>query len=85
MDFLGALFEPHDPPTEAELIIRRETALKNFQNYIRPLLTFVTGSEKYEDGTQIVFEALQDPITNKHLALVLLDTVVAEIFPELKL
>jgi len=82
---VGALFEPHEPHSETDLIVRRETALRNFQNYIRPVLNCVTGPVKYEEGTQIIFEALQDPITNKHLALVLLDVVVAEVFPELRL
>ena len=80
----GALFDPKEKSTEADFTRRRNLALENFQSFLRPLLHFVTGPQKFEDGTRLVFNGLQDPVANKQLALVLLDAVIAEVFPELE-
>ena len=81
---LGALFDPKEKSTEADFTQRQVLALENFQTFLRPLLQLVTGPHKFEEGTRLVFNGLQDPVANKQLALVLLDAVVAEIFPELE-
>lgn len=47
---------------------KKEQALENFQNYLRPFLQVFTGKTNYEDGTQFVFDALQDPFLNKQVS-----------------
>ena len=56
---LGALFDSSSPLTEAVAVARREAALKNFQDFLKPILTVVTGPQKFDEGTEMVFLALQ--------------------------
>ena len=79
----SAIFEPNTV-TEADKLRRKEQALENFQNYLRPFVQFLFGREKFEVGTQFIFDCLQDPKINKQLAYVLIDLVAVELFPELK-
>ena len=62
---------------------RRDEALEKFQNYLRPFVQPICGRNHYEEGTQFVFEALQDPILNKQLSYILVDVILEELFPEL--
>ena len=79
-----AIFEPHIERTDKDKWERRCQALANFRNDLRHILeAAVGGPEKYEEGTGLVFEAIQNPVINKQLALVLLDVAVTELFPEL--
>jgi hypothetical protein len=57
--FSAALFDSHEPTTESEFASRKEEALRNFQNFLRPILQLVTGPQKFEEGTKLVFDALQ--------------------------
>ena len=67
----SSLFEEGAPITEWEKIQRKEEALQNFQNYLRSFVQPLCGKRKYEDGTQFVFDALQDPILNKQVRIIL--------------
>ena len=78
-----ALFEHSKPRTPAEKSQRKINALKNFQNFIRPLVQYMTGQEKFESGTKFIFNGLQDPVINKQLAILLFDQIIFEMFPEL--
>ena len=78
-----ALFEPSKPRTNEERIKRKADAFRNFQIFIRPLIQWITGKEKFESGTKFIFNALQDPIINKQLAILLFDQIILELFPEL--
>ena len=78
-----ALFEHSKPRTPAEKSQRKNNALKNFQNFIRPLVQYMTGKEKFESGTKFIFNGLQDPVINKQLAILLFDQIIFEMFPEL--
>ena len=64
----GAIFEPGPASTELEKRRRKEEALENFQNYLRPFVQPLCGRLKYENGTQFVFDALQDPLLNKQVS-----------------
>ena len=52
---------------------------------LRPLLGAAIGggSDTFDRGLELVFQSVQDPLINKHLAFVLLDAALAELFPEL--
>ena len=78
-----ALFEPSKSQTKEEKNKRKADAFRNFQNFIRPLIQWITGEEKFETGTKFIFNALQDPIINKQLAFLLFDQIILELFPEL--
>lgn len=62
---------------------RKEEALEKFQNYLRPYIQPLCGQGNYEESTQFVFDALQDPILNKQLTYILVDVILDELFPEL--
>jgi len=62
---------------------RKELAMEHFMKFLRPLIQPLTGRNNYEDGIHFVFEALQDPVLNKQLSWVLIDTALTELFPEI--
>ena len=78
-----ALFEQSKSRSEEEKRQRKTNALKNFQSFIRPFVQCLTGEEKFESGTNFIFSALQDPVINKQLAILLFDQIIFELFPEL--
>lgn len=80
----GALFETHAARNDEDKRRRKEHALEHFQNYLRPFVEFMSGRQNFEEGTQFVFDALQEPTLNKQLVLVLFDIVISELFPELE-
>ena len=41
------------------------------------------GSDTFDVGVETIFESFQNPVVNKHLAFVLFDAALAELFPEL--
>ena len=41
------------------------------------------GSDTFDVGVETIFESFQNPVINKHLAFVLFDAALAELFPEL--
>jgi len=57
--------------------------LWNFRTFIKPFTHYLTGEEKFLAGTKFIFEALQDPIINKQLAMQLFDQIIFDLFPEL--
>lgn len=67
ISFKGALFDEAPARTDDDKKIRKECALQNFQDFLRPLLVGVVGQELFEDRTKMVFEALQYPILNKQV------------------
>ena len=77
------LFEQSIPRTDEQKIQRKENAFRNFQSFVRPLIEWITKKEKFESGTKFIFNAVQDPIINKQLAILLFDQVILELFPEL--
>jgi len=80
----SSVFEPPGPSvTEKEKLQRKEEALENFQTYLRSFIQPLCGKQKYENGTQFVFDALQDPVLNKQLTYVLVDVILEELFPDL--
>lgn len=52
------------------------------KSFLRPLIEYGVGKNHFDEGVEVVFSALQNPTINKQLAFVLLDTSVAELFPE---
>ena len=54
-----SVFEPGPVVTELDKVQRKETALENFQTYLRAFIQPLCGKRKYEGGTQFVFDALQ--------------------------
>jgi len=78
-----SVFEPGPVVTELDKIQRKETALENFQTYLRAFIQPLCGKRKYEGGTQFVFDALQDSVLNKQLTYVLVDVILEELFPDL--
>ena len=63
---------------------RKELACEYFQAYLRPLVQpFCSSSLQYEEGSQFVFDTLQDPVLNKQLTYVLIDVILDELFPEI--
>jgi len=80
-----AIFEENVAPrTDEDKLRRKKSALNNFQAFVRPLIQWCVGRQDFESGTKFIFEGLQDPIINKHLAFRVLDLLLAEIFPELQ-
>jgi hypothetical protein len=55
------------------------------KGFLRPLIgACVSGEDNnFDRGVDHIFQSLQDPVINKHLAFVLLDAALAELFPEL--
>merc|ERR1719295_2294302 len=79
-----AIFEENVAPrTDEDKLRRKKSALNNFQAFVRPLVQWLVGKNNFESGTKFIFEGLQDPIINKHLAFQLFDLIMVEIFPEL--
>lgn len=78
-----SVFEPGPVVTELDKVQRKETALENFQTYLRAFIQPLCGKRKYEGGTQFVFDALQDSVLNKQLTYVLVDVILEELFPDL--
>ena len=76
----SALFDSSEPEDKAR---RKEQALEHFMKFLRPLIQPLSGRNNYEDGIHFVFEALQDPVLNKQLSWVLVDTALTELFPEI--
>lgn len=52
----------------ADKLRRKEDALEKFQNYLRPYIQPLCGHQNYENATQFVFDALQDPVLNKQVS-----------------
>ena len=64
--------------------LRKDHACEYFQAYLRPLIQpFCASSLQYEEGSQFVFDLLQDPVLNKQLTYVLIDVILDELFPEI--
>ena len=61
------LFGPTIVRTDDDKRKRREAALKNFKDFLRPILEKAVGKERYEEGVEFVFEALQNPVINKQV------------------
>ncbi|KAK2154418.1 hypothetical protein LSH36_269g07046 [Paralvinella palmiformis] len=78
------LFFDTDPlRSDEDKLQRKEMALQELKDYIPRLFVQAIGSERYQDGTELLFEVLQHPKLNKQLSYLLLDLVIEELFPEL--
>lgn len=78
------LFIDDDPPrTDTQKLERKDEAFKQMINFFPDILGKILGEENFIAGCKIIFDGLQCPKLNKHLAYVLLDVVVQEVFPEL--
>ncbi len=78
------MFEPSEARTDEDKLARRRLALSNTKCFLRPLIGAAIGSDAdFDRGVELIFNALQDPVINKHLTFVLFDAAVAELFPEL--
>merc|ERR1712223_1560286 len=78
-----ALFDSGQPGTMEDKRRRKTNAFRNFRTFIKPFTHYLTGEEKFLAGTKFIFEALQDPIINKQLAMQLFDQIIFDLFPEL--
>ena len=78
-----ALFDSGQPRTMEDKRRRKTNAFRNFRTFIKPFTHYLTGEEKFLAGTKFIFEALQDPIINKQLAMQLFDQIIFDLFPEL--
>ncbi|XP_065846389.1 sorting nexin-14-like isoform X2 [Oscarella lobularis] len=79
------LFYDDDPPrTTKQQKERADQALDDLLGFPPGIFASLVGRQKYEHRTKLVFEALQYPELNKQLFFVLLDVVMAELFPELQ-
>ena len=63
--------------------LRKDQALENFQAYLRPYIQPLCGRLQYEEGSQFIFDLLQDPVLNKQLTYILIDVILDELFPEI--
>ncbi|RMX46311.1 hypothetical protein pdam_00000565 [Pocillopora damicornis] len=80
-----ALFFDEDPPrTDTQKLERREKTLKEMLEFIPDMAVCVIGADRHKTGITSLFELLQQPRLNKQLTYVLLDSLMGEIFPELK-
>lgn len=55
--------------TDEDKEIRKTAALKNFRDFLRPYIEKPLGSENFRGGIDEVFQALQNPLMNKHVRL----------------
>jgi len=80
-----AIFEDNERRTDEDKLARRKLALANMKCFLRPLIGAVVGggSDTFDVGVETIFESFQNPVVNKHLAFVLFDAALAELFPEL--
>jgi len=80
-----AIFEENERRTDEDKLARRKLALANMKCFLRPLIGTIVGggSDTFDGGLELVFQSFQDPLINKHLAFVLFDAALAELFPEL--
>ena len=83
--FRDSVFFDNDPPrTDAEKIERRDITLRQLLGFFPAPLVKLLGKQRYNEGLATIFELLQYEQLNKQLAYTLLDTLVAEIFPEIE-
>jgi len=71
--------------SEEELRSEANNTLDAFQNYLPRLLRDIIGEDEMKKSTKLLFEALQHPLLNKHLAFTLLEILLVKLFPELTL
>ncbi|XP_071813146.1 sorting nexin-14-like isoform X2 [Apostichopus japonicus] len=78
------LFIDDDPPrTDTEKQTRKDEAFKQMIDFFPDILGKILGEENFIAGFKVIFDGLQCPKLNKHLAYILLDIVAQELFPEL--
>ena len=64
--FSEVIFSPPEHRTDEDKAQRKERALVNFQDFLRPIFKHLRLEEgKFEEGTQLVFSAFQNPVINK--------------------
>jgi len=71
--------------SETELRSEASKTLDAFQNYLPRLLRDIMGEDEMKKSTKLLFEALQHPLLNKHLAFTLVEILLVKLFPELTL
>jgi len=71
--------------SEEELRSEANNTLDAFQNYLPRLLRDIIGEDEMKKSTKLLFEALQHPLLNKHLAFTLVEILLVKLFPELTL
>merc|ERR1719500_1444204 len=83
--FVDYAIEENERRTDEDKLARRKLALANMKCFLRPLIGTIVGggSDTFDGGLELVFQSFQDPLINKHLAFVLFDAALAELFPEL--
>lgn len=78
------LFFDTDPPrSDEDKLRRKEKALQELKDYLPRVFVQAIGPERYEEGTELLFEVLQQPKLNKQLSYLLLDLIIEELFPEI--
>ena len=64
---LDAVFGEQESRTDEDKMERKKTALSNFQTFLRPLLQPCLDKKSFEEGTELVFKSIQDPVINKQV------------------
>ncbi|XP_065659374.1 sorting nexin-14 isoform X3 [Hydra vulgaris] len=78
-------FDNEPPRTDFDKVARRDQALVELLDFLPERLRSLIGIENYDQAIKIIFEMFQYPKLNKQLLYVLLDELLLEIFPELKI
>uniref|UniRef100_A0A8C9WQJ2 Sorting nexin 14 n=1 Tax=Scleropages formosus TaxID=113540 RepID=A0A8C9WQJ2_SCLFO len=80
-----AVFCENSEPRSLEDKQRRaKKTFEEMMNYIPDAVGKCIGDEAKYEGIRLLFEGLQQPVLNKQITYFLLDIVVQELFPELK-
>uniref|UniRef100_A0A182J9Z4 Sorting nexin-25 n=1 Tax=Anopheles atroparvus TaxID=41427 RepID=A0A182J9Z4_ANOAO len=80
----GAVRLPADERTEDEREMTMNAARSLLQDNIPDLLCSLIGAQNARQGAMKLFEALQNPLYNKQLFYDLLESLMLELFPEIR-
>jgi len=78
-------FDNDAPRTDSDKVERRDKTLEQMLAFLPEKLVKVIGVDNHERTIQTIFEMFQHPKLNKQLLYILLDDLIMELFPELRM
>uniref|UniRef100_A0A8C6M225 Sorting nexin 14 n=1 Tax=Nothobranchius furzeri TaxID=105023 RepID=A0A8C6M225_NOTFU len=75
--------ESSEQRSAEDKLVRAKQTFEGMKNYLPDFVVKLIGEESVNEGVQLLFDGLQQPLLNKQLSYVLLDIAVLQLFPEL--
>uniref|UniRef100_A0A1A8RRL8 Sorting nexin 14 n=1 Tax=Nothobranchius rachovii TaxID=451742 RepID=A0A1A8RRL8_9TELE len=75
--------ESSEQRSAEDKLVRAKQTFEEMKNYLPDFVVKLIGEESVNEGVQLLFDGLQQPLLNKQLSYVLLDIAVLQLFPEL--